>query len=164
METSKLTLEHYLGTGSWLPASVDLPWRYGWTPNPPIMFETALWVETFMCGSWLKSVWYNLKGYTTHFTWTWWAFTRCSNSCENAKLISKKFCYHLNLVHYLSLFLKTLCILRHCFCQKKKGFSTYITVISHKLRSRCKLPKTGSLTKQSTVLQIICRALPHLTS
>lgn len=45
METSKLTLEHYLETGSWLPAGVDLAWRYACAPNPSIMFEKALCVE-----------------------------------------------------------------------------------------------------------------------
>lgn len=49
METSKLTLEHYLGTGSWLPASVDLAWRYACTPNPSILFQKARWVETVSC-------------------------------------------------------------------------------------------------------------------
>lgn len=48
-ETSKLTLEPYLGTGSWLPASVDLPLRYACTSKPSIVFEKkkkALWAET----------------------------------------------------------------------------------------------------------------------
>lgn len=49
METSKLTLEHSLGTRSQLPASVDPAWRYACTPNPSIKFEKALCVEKVSC-------------------------------------------------------------------------------------------------------------------
>lgn len=84
------------------------------------VWNSLLGWKCFMCGSWLKSVWYNLKGNTTHFTWAWWAFTRCSNS--NAKLISKEFCYHLNLVHYFSSFWKHYVFLDTVFVQEKRLF------------------------------------------